>query len=152
MAHSQESVLAVLKRNLYSAWLSHEETYRATTAEDVSFFEWYVSPYRIDGIDCHLRELQAERALADQGAPHQPDEGKVTLEIVQPRVQIYGETAIATYMLLIREIDGESVRRRLNNQTRVFHNLGGRDAPEWKLVHCHKSPIVTAETLGMVQG
>jgi hypothetical protein len=29
----------------------------------------------------------------------------------------------------------------------VFHNFGTDDASEWKLVHCHKSPVGTADSM-----
>lgn len=50
-----QAILDTLHRNLQSIWDSDLEAYRATTADDVSFFEWYISPQRIDGIDFHLR-------------------------------------------------------------------------------------------------
>jgi hypothetical protein len=37
-------ILDALHRNLQSIWDGDEEAYRATSAEDVSFFEWYISP------------------------------------------------------------------------------------------------------------
>ena len=55
MNNPAQPILDVLHRNLQAIWNGDVETYRATTAEDVSFFEWYISPQRIDGIDFHLR-------------------------------------------------------------------------------------------------
>ncbi|MCX7852677.1 MAG: hypothetical protein N2383_07805 [Caldilineales bacterium] len=46
-------ILATLDRHLRSIWQGDIETYRATTSEDLSFFEWYISPVRIDGLDFH---------------------------------------------------------------------------------------------------
>jgi hypothetical protein len=146
-------ILDVLHRNLQSIWDGDEEAYRATTAEDVSFFEWYISPQRIDGLDFHLRELRVHRAVVSGGAdPGGGREQRVEHEILQPRVQVYGDTAIVTYTLLIRAVDRAGVTHRSHNETRVFHNFGTAAAPQWKLVHCHKSPIATAESMAVLRG
>ncbi len=142
-----QEVLAVLDRNLRSIWEGDVETYRATTADDVSFYEWYVSPQRIDGIDFHLRELKVHAAVMSDGA----EGSRIEHEILQPRVQIYGDTAIVTYTLLIRVIHPTGTTHRSHNETRVFHNFGTAEAPQWKLVHCHKSPIATAESLNVLR-
>lgn len=57
MSDREETVLSVVERNLNSISDGDLEAYRATTAEDVCFYEWYISPQRIDGLDFHLREL-----------------------------------------------------------------------------------------------
>jgi hypothetical protein len=148
MNHEQliQSVLDVLHRNLQSIWDGDVEAYRATTAEDVSFFEWYISPQRIDGIDFHLRELGVHGAVVGgQG-------NRIEHEILQPRVQFYGNTAIVSYTLLIRAVGESGVTHRSHNESRVFYNTGSADTPEWKLVHCHKSPIATDSSMGVLRG
>lgn len=134
----EATILDVLERNLSSIWEGDVEAYGATTAEDVSFYEWYISPQRIDGLDFHLRELRVHADVVGGGGP-------VEHEILQPRVQVYGATAIVTYTLLLRIRGEEGVKHQSHNETRVFHNFGGgNDEATWKLVHCHKSPIATA--------
>lgn len=148
-----QAILDVLHRNLQSIWDNDVETYRDTTAEDVSFFEWYISPQRIDGIDFHLRELRVHAAVVSGGMdPGRDSEGRVEHEVLQPRVQIYGDTAIATYTLLIRAMSATGVVHKSHNETRVFHNFGTADMPQWKLVHCHKSPVATAESMAVLRG
>ena len=147
------AILDVLDRNLQSIWDGDVEAYRATTAEDVSFFEWYISPQRIDGLDFHLRELRVHRDVVSGGAGSgQGGESRVEHEILQPRVQIYGDTAIVTFTLMIRAVSGAGVVHKSHNETRVFHNFGTADAPRWMLVHCHKSPVSTAESLSALRG
>jgi sulfur-carrier protein len=147
-SHEQQiqTVIDVLKRNLQSIWDGDVEAYRETTAEDVSFFEWYISPQRIDGIDFHLRELSVHGAVVGGG-----EGSRVEHEILQPRVQIYGDTAIVSYTLLIRAITGSGAAHRSHNESRVFYNTGSADAPNWKLVHCHKSPVATAGNLNVLR-
>jgi hypothetical protein len=151
MADATETVLQVLNRNLKSAWSGDAETYRATTAPDVSFFEWYVTPQRIDGIEFHLRELEAaahiSRLAAERG---EENTTRFDVEVLQPRVQLYGDTAIVSYTFMSRVVTADGVTRKSNNETRVFHNFGSAGAPDWRLVHCHKSPLLTPATLDVL--
>jgi ketosteroid isomerase-like protein len=92
-------------------------------------------------------------AVVSGGAdPSGSSECRVEHEILQPRVQVYGDMAIVTYTLLIRAVDRAGVTHRSHNETRVFHNFGTAAAPQWKLVHCHKSPIATAESMAVLRG
>ena len=145
MSDVTQTILKVLDRNLQSIWDGNVETYRATTADDVSFFEWYISPQRIDGLDFHLRELRVHKDVVSGGG------GRVEHEILQPRVQVYGDTAVVTYTLLIRAAGENGVVHKSHNETRVFHNFGDADAPQWKLVHCHKSPVATGESMAVLR-
>jgi hypothetical protein len=144
MTDEEQIILEVLERNLQSILDGDVETYRATTSEDVSFYEWYISPQRIDGLDFHLRELGVHREVVG-------GRGQVEHEILQPRVQIYGQTAIVTYTLLIRTAGYEGVTHRSHNESRVFYDFGSEESPQWKLVHCHKSPVATADSLTVLR-
>ncbi len=132
---SGREILALLDRHLRSIWAGDLETYSATTAPDVTFFEWYISTQRIDGVDFHLREIEANaRAAAirrEQGLY------EVEHEVLAPHVQLYGDVAIVTFTLLMRYRTGDEVRHTEHNETRVFHRREGA----WQLVHCHKSPM-----------
>lgn len=153
MPDPADAILEVLHRHLQSIWDSDIETYRATTAPDVSFFEWYICPQRIDGIDFHLRELRVHNAvLSDAADPRQAADVRIEHEVLQPRVQLYGDTAIVTYTLLIRSVSAAGIQHRSHNETRVFHNFGTADAPQWQLVHCHKSPVATAASQSVLRG
>ncbi len=140
-------LLDLLDRSLRTIWEGDAEAYAQLTAEDVSFFEWYISPQRIDGLDFHLREIQVHRLAAGQG-----ESARIEHEILQPRIQVYGDTAILTYTLFLRILTSGQVRHLSHHETRVFHNFGTPDAADWKLVHCHKSPIATADSLQVIRG
>lgn len=144
-ASRRREVLEVLEKNLRSIREGDAELYRATTADDVTFFEWYISPERIDGIDFHLREIKVHSAVLGDG-------GTVEQEILNPKVQIYGPVAIVTFTLMIRSVCGDRVTHKSHHETRVFHDTGTPEAPEWKLVHCHKSPVATADSLQVLRG
>jgi hypothetical protein len=113
---------------------------RATIADDVSFFEWYISPQCIDGLDFHVRELRVHKDVVGAGG------SRVEHEILQPHVQVYGSTAIITCILLIRAVSETGVIHKSHNETRIFCDFGDANVPQWKLVHCHKSPIATADS------
>jgi hypothetical protein len=130
-----EELLALLDLHLKSIWAGDLETYRATTGEDVTFYEWYISPQRIDGLGFHLRETAANyRSAEDRRAVGRYE---VEHEVLQPKVQIYGDVAIITYSLMMRYVTRVEVRHTTHNETRVFHRRAGG----WQLVHCHKSPL-----------
>ena len=55
----------------------------------MSSYEWYIAPHRIDGLQFHLKLI----ASGGNGSPGR-------LDMLTPRVQIYGDTAIVNYTLL----------------------------------------------------
>ena len=143
-------LLDLLDRSLQAIWDGDPDAYAALTAEDVSFFEWYISPVRIDGLDFHLREILVHRAA---WAGVDELEGlQMEHEVLNPRIQVYGDTAIVTYTLFVRAVQGGRVQHISHNETRVFHNFGDDEHWDWKLVHCHKSPIVTQSSMHVVRG
>ena len=99
----EQEVLAVMERNLQSIWDGDVAAYRETTSDDCTFFEWYISPQRIDGLDFHLRELRVHRLVVG-GGPTQLGSEDHTLEheALTPHVQVYGSTAIVTFTLMVR--------------------------------------------------
>jgi ketosteroid isomerase-like protein len=89
-------------------------------------------------------------AVVSGGATEEGGESHVEHEILQPRVQVYGDTAIVTFTLMIRAASSAGVVHKSHNETRVFHNFAD-GAPVWKLVHCHKSPVATAESMAILR-
>ena len=135
MSEEQE-ILELLDRHLRSIWDGDLETYRATTAPEVTFYEWYISMQRIDGIDFHLRETAANaRAAEARRAAGQRYE--IEHEVLAPKVQRYGDIAIVSFTLLMRYTTDSGVTHTQHNETRVFR----QQEAGWQLVHCHKSPI-----------
>ena len=100
-------------------------TYAATTAPDVTFFEWYISTQRIDGIDFHLRETAANFRAAEA---RRAAGGRYEIEheVLAPRVQLLGDVAIVTYTLLMRYTTSEGVRHTEHNETRALSPAAGR--------------------------
>jgi len=143
-----EVILKLVEKQLDSIWHGDANVYAGTVAEDCSFFEWYISPVRIDGLDFHLRELRIHRNVLEGSMdPLEEKEHFFEHEILQPRVQFYGKTAIVTFTLMIRAVLPDGALHKSHNETRVFHNFGTEKEPDWKLVHCHKSPVATKDSL-----
>ncbi len=126
MHDSEAEVLEITRQMLDAMYTADPEVHRRHCAEDMSSFEWYIAPYRIDGVDFHLRLIEA----GGNGTTAQWD-------MLTPRVQLYGDTAIVNYTLLKTEAAaGQAARFSTINETRVFVKLEG----VWKMVHLHKSP------------
>lgn len=148
---TERQVMALLERQLKDIWDGDVEDYKTTSAEDCTFFEWYISPQRIDGLDFHLRELRVHRDVIGGTPDPLEEEHFIEHEILQPRVQVYGPTAVVTFTLMVRAVHPDRLVRKSHNETRVFHNFGSASEPDWKLVHCHKSPMATAESLSVLR-
>ena len=123
---TESELLELTRQMLHAMYTGDAEVHRLHCADDMSSFEWYIAPYRIDGLDFHL-------ALIEAGG--NTPVGR--LDLLTPRVQVYGDTAIVNYTLLrtVAAPGIEPVFKR-TNETRVFVKLAGT----WKMVHLHKSP------------
>ena len=126
MPEVHDEIVTVTMRMLNAMHERDVDAYRECCAEDVSAFEWYIAPYRVDGIEFHLSLIEA----GGNGAP-------TRLDLLTPRVQAYGDTAIITYTLLkTSATPGIPATFKTTNETRVFAKFDG----SWKMVHLHKSP------------
>lgn len=128
-----------LLKHLHSVQENSIRSYRETTSEDVSVYEWWVTPQRIDGLPFHEFMMQANlRRGAVTGAEGEPAPGR--FDLANLRIQRYGDTAIASYTLLVSSAASQGVRVASHNETRVMVKLDGK----WKVVHVHKSPAYAA--------
>lgn len=125
----QQEVMETLERLLHAIYCQDTDTYRELVADDVSSFEME-TPARIDSVEFHLHYMRQQKTL-------RPPNTQYRLDIVNPRVQIYGNVAIATYTLVVTRSDEEGIRFHTTNETRVFVREDGR----WMMVHFHKTPI-----------
>ena len=119
-----------LDRHLTAIFSRDWETYAATTAADLSLYEWWVAPHRQDGLDFH--RFMIENAWAEESAAWRYD-------LLEKRCQRYGDTAIVTYTFMLSQATATGITHRLHNESRVLIRQG--DA--WKVVHVHKSPAGT---------
>lgn len=126
---------AFLERHLRSVYEGDWATYEATTYEELSLYEWFVTPHRLDGLAFH--RFMLERKWATGGKPFR-------IDLLEKRLQRYGDVAIFSYTLLVSVEAGEpeengkggGLRHTAVNESRVAVRF-----PEgWKVVHVHKSP------------
>lgn len=133
---TNEEITAFLKAHLQSIQENDIERYQETTAEDLTLYEWWITPHRIDGLPFHefMMTSNAERGavFGSEGEAKFP----TRFDLANLRIQNYGDTAIASYTLLISTASPEGVRVASHNESRVLVNTGGT----WKVVHVHKSP------------
>lgn len=135
-------VLAFLQKHLQSIQENDLKTYHETTAEDLTLYEWWVTPHRIDGIPFHDFMMAANaRQGTVFGAEQEGDVPAPTrLDLSNLHIQRYGDTAIASYTLLVSTALPGGVRVTSHNESRMMVKLDGA----WKIVHVHKSPAWNA--------
>ncbi len=116
-----------LEKHLASIYQGDWATYEATTHPDLSLYEWFVTPHRLDGLAFH--RFMIEHNWATSGRPYR-------LDLVEKRLQRYGDVAIFTYTLLLTVEEEGGLKHRAVNESRV----AVRFSEGWKVVHVHKSP------------
>jgi ketosteroid isomerase-like protein len=136
VAMSNEEIIAFLKVHLQSIQENDIQTYHETTADDLTLYEWWITPHRIDGLPFHefMMTSNAERGtvFGAEGNGKSP----TRFDLSNLYIQNYGDTAIASYTLLISTNSPEGVKVASHNESRVMVKLNGM----WKVVHVHKSP------------
>lgn len=51
---TEQEVWNTLHRHLHSVFARDVATYKATTSDDLSLYEWFITPHRQDGLDFHF--------------------------------------------------------------------------------------------------
>jgi hypothetical protein len=127
-----------LLHHLQSIMGNDLETYHATTHPELTLYEWWVTPHRIDGIPFHdFMMTENARRGAVFGEESDPTEKTSTrLDLANLHIQRYGDTAIASYTMLLSTGTPEGVKVVAHNESRVMVKLDGK----WQVVHVHKSP------------
>lgn len=127
--HAVEAILA-LERSALDRWSQGDPFgYLEIHAEDVTYFDDIAAQTRIDGVDA-LREY-FRNTLEGNLPPHE-------YELVNPRVQVYGDTGILTMRYHPRGPDGTMMPAW--KATSVYR----RDDGAWRCVHAHWSMVKEA--------
>jgi len=131
-----DKIIAFLKKHLQSIQDNDTQAYAETTAEELTLYEWWITPHRIDGLPFHefMMTSNAERGTVFGAETFSKSPTRFYLSNLQ--VQNYGDTAIASYTLLISTATADGVKVASHNESRVMVRLNGT----WKVVHVHKSP------------
>ncbi len=132
-----EEIREFLLRHLRAVQENDLAAYRDTTAEDLTLYEWWVTPHRLDGVPFHEFMMTANAARGSVfGAEGRGEKSSTRFDLSNLHIQCYGDTAIASYTLLISTATPEGVKVAAHNESRVIVKLDGA----WKIVHVHKSP------------
>ncbi|MEZ4538793.1 MAG: nuclear transport factor 2 family protein [Chloroflexota bacterium] len=125
--NAEQEIWDFLHRHLQSIFTRDVETYRTTTGSDLSLYEWFVAPHRQDGLDFHYFMIEHGWAgTADN----------LRFDLLEPRLQQYGDTAVASYTFMLTIAGDDGIRHTLHNESRVLVRREGA----WQVVHVHKSP------------
>jgi hypothetical protein len=141
MPQNQE-IYQFLLRHLESIMKNDLVAYNATCSEDLTLYEWWVTPQRIDGLPFHefMMTANAKRGTVF-GAEGDP--APVRFDLANLKIQRYGDTAVVSYTLLVSTALPDGVKVASHNESRVIVKIDG----EWKVVHVHKSPAWQAPHL-----
>jgi len=146
--HNDHEVHEFLLLHLQSIYDNDIETYHATTSEDLTLYEWWVTPHRLDGLPFHdfmMTENDSRGAVfgAEKDTDHIDSHPRVRFDLANLHFQRYNNTAIASYTLLTSTGSRDGVKVAAHNESRVLVKIDG----EWKVVHVHKSPSWNAPHL-----
>jgi len=127
MTEVEQEIWDTVHRHLEGAFMQDVDAYLATTAEDLSLYEWFVTPHRQDGLPFHLYMINNNWSGADESTRY---------DLWEPRLQLYGDTAIVSYTFMLTTNQDGVISHRSHNESRVLI----RREDGWKIVHVHKSP------------
>lgn len=127
MTETEQEIWDFLHRHLRSIFTRDAETYKATTGGELSLYEWFVTPHRQDGLDFHF--FMIEHSWAGT-------EGDFRYDLLEPRLQLYGNTAVVSYTFMLTTARDGQIQHRQHNESRVLIKMDDG----WRVVHVHKSP------------
>ena len=140
MPHDPE-IHAFLLRHLEGIRVNDLDTYHATTSQELTLYEWWVTPHRLEGLPFHDFMMQENSGRGAVFGAEGEAAGQTRFDLANLHIQRYGDTAIASYTLLVSSGTPAGVRVAAHNESRVMVKLDG----EWQVVHVHKSPAWPAD-------
>jgi Calcium/calmodulin dependent protein kinase II association domain len=135
-----QEVYDFLLRHLKAVQENDLAAYHATSASELTLYEWWITPHRIDGLPFHEFMMESN---ASRGTIFGADAGRKAesrFDLANLVIQRYGDAAIASYTMLVSTALPEGVQVVSHNESRVMVKQDG----EWKVVHVHKSPAWSA--------
>ena len=122
-AHPEDALLAQARSDLERWSLGDTEGYGQSAATDITYFHNAPAGSRVDGIDAFREFLTGLKGLIP---PH-------AYEMVDPKVQLYGNVGVFTLQYHAFSPDGEPLAQ--GRGTSVYREVDGR----WEMVHTHWS-------------
>jgi hypothetical protein len=135
-----EEIHAFLVQHLRSVQENDTAAYHETTADDLTLYEWWITPNRIDGLPFHEFMMSSNAERGTVFGADVKEKAASRLDIANLCIQRYGDAAIASYTLLVSTALPEGVKVAAHNESRVIVKQSG----SWKVVHVHKSPAWAA--------
>jgi len=140
-----DEIETFLRRHLQGINENDSASYYETTSPDLTLYEWWVTPHRIDGLPFHEFMMSANASSGTVfGAEAKGEKAKTRFDLSNLNIQRYGDCAIASYTLLTSTAHADGVTVAAHNETRVIVKIEGA----WKVVHVHKSPAYSAPHVG----
>jgi len=124
---NEKSLWEFLEKHLNAIYSGDFKTYEETTHKDLTLYEWFVAPHRIEGLKFHKFMMENNWANTHDG---------FNIHLTDKKAQIYNDTAILTYTLIISYKNEGKIEHKVVNETRVVIKFGNT----LKVVHVHKSP------------
>ena len=131
-----QEIVDFLMQHLKAVQENDIPAYHETTSRDLTLYEWWVTPHRLDGLPFHEFLMESNAKLVTVFGSDVKQKAETRFDLANLAVQRYGDTAIASYTLLISTALPEGVQVISHNESRVMVKVSGR----WKVVHVHKSP------------
>lgn len=133
-----QEIREFLFRHLQGIMSNDIACYHETTSSDLTLYEWWVTPHRLEGLPFHEFMMSANASNGTVfGAA---DQGTTRFDLSNLLIQRYGNTAIASYTLLVSTATAEGVKVSAHNESRVMV----KQDTGWQVVHVHKSPAYHA--------
>ena len=140
-----DEIETFLRKHLQGIMENNVASYHETTSSDLTLYEWWITPHRIDGLPFHefMMTANAEKGTVF-GAESKGEKARTRFDLANLHIQRYDDCAVASYTLLVSTATSEGVKVASHNETRVIVQVD--DA--WKVVHVHKSPAYAAPHVG----
>jgi len=110
--------------------------YHETTASDLTLYEWWVTPHRMDGLPFHEFMMTSNAQNGTVFGSDVKQKAVTRFDLSNLCIQRYGDMTIASYTLLTSTALPDGVEVVSHNESRVMVKQDGK----WKVVHVHKSP------------
>jgi ketosteroid isomerase-like protein len=135
-----QEIYEALLENLKAVEANDIAAYRRTAAEELTLYEWWITPNRIEGLPLHEFMMESNARRGTVFGSDAPQKGETRFDISNLSIQRYGDTGIASYTLLVSTSLPDGVQVVAHNESRVMVKQAG----QWKVVHVHKSPAWAA--------
>jgi hypothetical protein len=125
-----------LLRHLKAMQENDLAAYHETTVPELTLYEWWITPHRIDGQPFHDFMMESNASRGTVFGSDSREKAETRFDLSNLMIQRYGDTAIASYTMLVSTAFPEGVQVVSHNESRVMVMQGA----QWKVVHVHKSP------------